>query len=129
MAEVVALRHECVVYRALRPSWLVNVSDGGESILVEAFLRKDSDNDGLSVSNGDLCDVAFAAARLRKCKAVAKLIVRRVREINGVDAVGSPEENDPSHAIITGLPFNSRDPFQSEILASQLRERSEIRKP
>lgn len=62
------------------------------------------DRDGLSVSISDQAYVALHRAKYEQPeRATASIVVREVIQI-GLSVVADPDESDPGHALIKGIP-------------------------
>jgi len=81
-----------------------------------AFLRRDNE-EGLSVFLRDKCDLHEAIGSMKKVRAVVTLHVGRMYDL-GLSVV--PDENDPRHAEILGVPLPSDDLSTALYLGGQL---------
>ena len=94
-----------------------------------AFMpRKEKDRDGLSVSieRSELREshrAKFESEGHRACQ----VAVRAVRELSPLDVIPSPTQEDPAHALITGIPDRTRGPEElaaAEHFAEELAKRA-----
>ncbi|MBE9184400.1 hypothetical protein IQ270_06615 [Microcoleus sp. LEGE 07076] len=119
-AEFEPLSNRAIVYRALlRKPW-INEDTG----LVESeayYLRKNKNEQGISVNIASVCSPEECAARFRTCYGVARLEVGSVREL-GLDVI----PDSISHADIIGLPYAEDDPEMADLLADLLAQQSQI---
>lgn len=114
------LPDSAIVYRALlRKNW---IDENTVRVKADAyFLRKDKNEQGLSVRIASVCSPDECAARFRNCYGVASLNVGCIRDI-GLDVV--PDSS--SHANIIGLPYVEDDRDMAERLARLLAKQSRI---
>lgn len=119
-AEFEPLPNSAIVYRALlRKPW-INEDTG----LVESeayYLRKNKNEQGISVKIASVCSPEECAARFRNCYGVARLEVGGIREL-GLDVI----PDSISHAQIAGLPYAEDDPEMADLLADLLAQQSQI---
>ncbi|NEU76532.1 hypothetical protein PI95_029470 [Hassallia byssoidea VB512170] len=114
------LPNSAIVYRALlRNNWINE--DTGRVKAQAYFLRKNRNEQGLSVNIANASSPEQCASRFTNCYGVASLDVGRVREL-GLDVV----PDSPSHANIIGLPYREDDPATTERLARLLAKQSRI---
>ena len=110
-----------IVLRAIRSKgWL----DQYERVNANAFIRRPSEADGLSVNiHSKTPDVTVWLSSFRASFGADSLHPGRVRNIGlGLD-VGQTETDlqvRPDHAVITGVPFQDDDPPRAERIASEL---------
>jgi hypothetical protein len=104
---------EDLLLRALlKNAFLINLSD--------AFMLRDSERgSGLSV-NFD-CTIAECRAGFKRSFGVASLIVESVLQLD-LQIVA----DEPTHALILGVPHKEDDPVRAEWLASRLAESATI---
>lgn len=109
-----------IVYRALlRRQW---IDEETEKIERSAyFLRKNKNEQGLSVRIASACTPQRFAAQFRNCYGVVSLHVGRIRDL-GLDVV----PDSPSHAQIVGLPYREDDRPKADRLARLLTNQSRI---
>ncbi len=93
------------------------------------FLRKDKDDDGLTVTNPEACTSEELCATFSECHGVVSLLVGAIREVG--DGIDVRPDLDPSihicdHANIIGLPYQSQDKDTAEYLAGLLSEAARI---
>jgi len=94
-----------------------------------AFLprAKGQDRDGLSVSVLDSRYVGLHRSKYKRPdRATASITVNAVREL-GLDVVPAPNPDDPSHALITGIPdrtIGDQESLQADRFAEQLAKRA-----
>lgn len=114
------LPNKAIVYRALlRKPW-INEDTG----LVQSeayYLRKNKNEQGISVNIASACSPEQCAARFKKCYGVARLEVGGIREL-GLDVI----PDSMSHAEIAGLPYEEDDPKMADLLADLLAQQSQI---
>jgi hypothetical protein len=87
-----------------------------------AFLRRESDTDGLSVANAGICTEEGFCATFIRCFGVITLAVGGIRDL-GLDVIpdSTPSPDHPcDHAVITGLPFKNINPVDAEYIATAL---------
>ena len=110
-----------VLRAALKAGWVDK--EHGKVMPAAFFLRaKPNDEDGISV--GHSCDLNSHLSQFNKTYGAATLHVGRIRDI-GLDVIrGGP--NDPSHAVITGVPYREDDPLRAESLALQLARQARL---
>lgn len=117
---LVLLACEEVILRALRRRGWFDEDSG--RIKADAFILDPvRDEDGLSVSIRSRTHIESWLAGMRKSFGADSLHTGRIRTL-GLE-VGQTEQDlrdQPSHAVITGLPFHEQDPERAESLASQL---------
>jgi hypothetical protein len=109
-----------IVYRALLRKQWINEDTG----LVESeayYLRKDKNEQGISVNIASVFTAEECAARFKKCYGVPRLEVAGIREL-GLDVI----RDSISHAEIAGLPYAEDDPEQADFLADSLAQQSQI---
>lgn len=121
------------VYRALLRSAGVHRETG--MILPDAYIPRENgkDDDGLSVtvvtSNTEwgVKEGAHAlACRFDKVYGIVILVVGKVREIDcRLDVVRDPKDDQPNHALITGVPRIDQNRDLAERLAGQLARSSQ----
>ncbi|MEG4303152.1 hypothetical protein [Microcoleus sp. D3_18a_C4] len=119
-AEFEPLPKRAIVYRALlRKPW-INEDTG----LVESeayYLRKNKNEQGISVNIASVCSPEECAARFRTCYGVARLEVGGIREL-GLDVI----PDAISHAEIADPPYAEDDPEMADLLADLLAQQSQI---
>ncbi len=114
------LLDSAVVYRALlRKQWIDE--DTGRVKPQAFFLRKNRNEQGLSVNIASVCSPEQCATKFTNCYGVASLYVGRVRDL-GLDVV----PDSPSHANIIGLPYREDEPDTAVRLALLLAKQSRI---
>ena len=85
-----------------------------------AFLRRDRDEDGVTVTNPQACTSEQLCNTFARCFGVLHIEVGKVRNL-GLDVQATdPASHVCDHASITGLPYKSQDPGLAEFLAGQL---------
>ena len=117
-AEFEPLPNSAIVYRALLRKQWINEDTG----LVESeayYLRKNKNEQGISVNIASVFSPEQCAARFRTCYGVARLEVGGIREL-GLDVI----PDSISHADIIGLPYEEDDPEMADLLADLLAEQS-----
>lgn len=88
-------------------------------IKADGFIRDSRrDHDGLSVNIASRTDLEEWFGRWNACYGADSLHPGRVRTLS-LDVVHL-ENNEPDHALITGLPFREDDPALAEHLAGEL---------
>jgi len=103
-----------IVYRLiLRSDWLNPDTNTAQRA---AFLRRDTE-EGLSVLLKDKCELQEAIVSMKKVRAVVTLHVGRIYDL-GLQVV--PDENDPKHAEILGVPPPFDDLTTALYLGGQL---------
>jgi hypothetical protein len=118
--EFESLSNSETVYRALLRKQWINEDTG----LVESeayYLRKNKNEQGLSVSIASVSTPEECAAKFKKCYGVARLEVGCICEL-GLDVI----PDSISHAEIVGLPYAEDDPEQADSLADSLAQQSQI---
>ena len=107
-----------IVLRAItKAGWLKN-----DRIVSAAFIwDRNRDPDGLSVNIASRTNVEEWLSGFRASSGADSLHSGRIRTL-ALDVGQTEEEQDDSHAIITGLPFIDDDPDKAEVLASRLVE-------
>jgi hypothetical protein len=119
-AEFGLLPNSAIVYRALlRNNWINE--DTARAKPQAYFLRKNRNEQGLSVNIASVCSPEECAAKFITCYGVASLNLGRIRDI-GLDVIA----DSPSHANIIGLPYREDDPAKAERLARLLAKQSLI---
>lgn len=115
-----------IIYRAFKRSGCFDPT----TLLVNAnaFILDPKDkDDGLSVYLKSV--VPDLGAKLLECfnrsYGAATLHAGRVRTLK-LDVLKNPEDPDPAHAVIIGLPLQDDDPELAERLASALRDMSRL---
>jgi hypothetical protein len=116
------------VYRALLRKACIDCESG--IILPDAFMPRPNgkDDDGLSVTvvtsrtkQGVLEGATAMAQKFNKVFGIAVLGVGKVREIDScLNVVSAPLEEEPNHALITGVPRLYQNRVLAERLAGQL---------
>jgi hypothetical protein len=119
-SEFAPLPSDAIVYRALIKKRWVN-EDTGEVLPDAFFLRKEKGEIGISVNIATVCSPEDCAARFIKCRFVASLQVKAVRDL-GLDIV----QDKHNHANITGLPYREDNLAEAVRLASLLAKQSGI---
>jgi hypothetical protein len=117
--EHAGLESDGIVYRAVtRGQWIDE--DTGE-LKPDAFLRREADEDGISVYIQRYCSPEWVAAKFNRTKAVISVRVGDLRAL-GLEVVPDPPESPdyPEHACITGLPFHDDDPARAVFLAERI---------
>jgi len=114
---------------ALRRIWSGEIRSSGR-VKKSAFLpRKDGqDRDGFSVSiesaeHSRLHRELFETHGHRACQ----IRVAAIRELDPLDVIHAPEQNDPMHALIIGMPDRTNGPDELakvEYLADELAKRA-----
>jgi len=108
---------EIVLRAILRRGWV----DENARITAHAFIRWPKDNDGLSVNLRSKTDVESWLSSFKKSYGAASLHCGRIRDLGlGLDVVQMEADEQPEHAVITGLPYQDDDPYGAERLASEL---------
>ena len=125
---VIPLPCEEIVLRAvLRKSW---IDPETKRITATAFMRDPKkDEDGLSVNIRSTTDLHAWLGGFNKSFGADSLHTGTIRDVDAHLDVSQTDEGtaeDPSHAVITGLPFGDDDPKRAESLASRLRDMSRI---
>ncbi|MEG4320970.1 MULTISPECIES: hypothetical protein [unclassified Microcoleus] len=118
LAEFEPLPNRAIVYRALLRKQWINEDTG----LVESeayYLRKNKNEQGISVNIASVCSPEQCAARFRTCYGVARLEVGGIREL-GLDVI----PDSISHADIIGLLYDEDDAERADLLADLLAEQS-----
>jgi hypothetical protein len=104
-------------------------SDGQIKKAVFMPRQNGMDRDGLSVSISDPKYLNLHRARYgQPGKATASIVVRDVREI-GLDVVADPDDGDPRHALITGIPdrtLGDGEKLEAERIAQLLASRATV---
>ncbi|MEG4808779.1 hypothetical protein QUA82_14190 [Microcoleus sp. F8-D3] len=119
-AEFEPLPNRAIVYRALlRKQWIDE--DTGLVQSEAYYLRKNKNEQGLSVNIASVCSPEQCAARFRTCYGVARLEVGGIREL-GLDVI----PDSISHAEIAGLPYAEDDTERADLLADLLAQQSQI---
>jgi hypothetical protein len=114
------LPDNAIVYRALlRQNWIDE--DTGRVKAQAYFLRKNRNEQGISVNIASACSPEQCAAKFTNCYGIASLDVGRIREI-GLDVV----PDSASHGNIIGLSYREDDPVTAERLARLLAKQSRI---
>lgn len=89
--------------------------------LPEAFIRRPTDHEGLSVFIAATCSLDRARSHLKTCYGVATLHVGRIRDADpALDVVRDSE----IHADIVGMPLPTEDEARAYYLASVLAEQA-----
>lgn len=115
------LKESVVVARAVRnKSWIRG------AIQTTAFLRRDNDIDGLTVTNAGACTSEELCNTLTSCFGALNLTVGDVRALNeGLDVIPDSLPHPCHHATIRDLPFPLRskeEQAEAEYLAGLLAE-------
>jgi hypothetical protein len=92
-----------IVYRALRGRW---ANENTAEVYPLAYMRRrQKDPDGLSVEIASSCTLENVGSGLLKCHGAISLRVGDIRKL-GFDVI----QDGPTHAVITGLPYEDEIP-------------------
>ena len=113
------------VYRGMRSKkW---IGDDGTTVLAEAYLRRPTDTDGLSVGTTPQA----VKGLLLRVKGIAILRVNDIRTITNMDTRIHLDvvlnSDSPTHGNInTGIPYLSDNPILAEFFAGELSRISKL---
>jgi hypothetical protein len=113
------------VYRALSYKKCIDKTVAPPAVTGKAFLRKESDTDGVSVFDDQ------ASCRRLNIFGIAEITVEDVEQfVNPVDglhlAVFYNAPNSPHHLIIDNMPFHYLHEQQAELLAGNLARKAKV---
>ena len=115
---------ETIVYRALlRGSWID--PDDTTAVKPEAFFRKASDHDGLSVSRADACAIDDVIKSFNTCFGVASLHVGRLKDLG---LTVEPDSLDRTKLLITNLPYENDGSAEAEFIVGQVAKTARLAK-
>jgi hypothetical protein len=103
----------CIVFRALTGRKWIHEDTG--AVKADAFMRRASDDTGLSVNIATETNAQEFAESFSFCAGLVTLHVGSIRDLD-LDVI--PDERP--HALIVGLPAKGEDVLKAEYLAGEL---------